>query len=75
MTTGSGYTTSRGYFWAINPSQDLTIARPSYYNNLGYGSDFTYRYYLNRRSSGQWFASFLQQTKFAECVGVDRQPG
>ena len=68
MTTGSGCTTSRGYFWAINPSQDLTIA-PSYYNNLGYGSDFTYRYYLNRRSSGQWFASFLQQTKLPNVSG------
>ena len=61
----------QGYFWAINPSQDLTIA-PSYYNNLGYGSDFTYRYYLDRRSSGQWFASFLQQTKLPNVSGVDQ---
>ena len=61
----------QGYFWAINPSQDLTIA-PSYYNNLGYGSDLTYRYYLDRRSSGQWFASFLQQTKLPNVSGVDQ---
>lgn len=26
------------FFWAINPSQDLTIA-PSYYSSLGYGGD------------------------------------
>ena len=61
----------QGYFWAINPSQDLTIA-PSYYSDLGYGSDFTYRYYLDRRSSGQWFASFLQQTKLPNVSGVDQ---
>jgi Organic solvent tolerance protein OstA len=61
----------QGYFWAINPSQDLTIS-PSYYSNLGYGSDFLYRYYLNRRSSGQWFASVLQQTQLPSVSGVDQ---
>ncbi len=61
----------QGYFWAINPSQDLTIS-PSYYSNLGYGSDLLYRYYLDRRSSGQWFASFLQQTQLPNVSGVDQ---
>lgn len=61
----------QGYFWAINPSQDLTIS-PSYYSNLGYGSDFLYRYYLNRRSTGQWFASVLQQTQLPNVSGVDQ---
>lgn len=50
------------YYWAINPSQDLTVS-PFYYSQLGYGSDFEYRYALDRRSSGQWLLSGLQQTQ------------
>ena len=50
------------FFWAINPSQDLTIS-PFYYGNLGYGSDFAYRYILDRKSRGQWFVSALQKTE------------
>ena len=61
----------QGYFWAINPSQDLTIS-PSVYSKLGYGSDFNYRYYLDRRSSGQWFASVLQQTELPSGSGADQ---
>lgn len=52
----------QGLYWAINPSQDLTIS-PSYYSNLGYGSDLEYRYVLDRLSRGQWYVSYLQQTK------------
>ncbi|MDH4186792.1 MAG: LPS assembly protein LptD [Nitrospira sp.] len=58
-----GMHVQESFFWAINPSQDLTIA-PSYYSNLGYGSDFEYRYVLDQKSRGQWFVSYLQQTKF-----------
>jgi LPS-assembly protein len=50
------------YYWAINPSQDLTIS-PYYYTSLGYGSDFEYRYVLDQKSRGQWFLSALQQTQ------------
>jgi LPS-assembly protein len=59
----------QGYYWAINPSQDLTIS-PSYYSNLGYGSDFEYRYVLDRRSRGQWFVGYLQQTQLPNVSGV-----
>jgi LPS-assembly protein len=52
----------QGLYWAINPSQDLTLS-PSYYSNLGYGSDLEYRYVLNRLSRGQWYVSYLQQTQ------------
>jgi LPS-assembly protein len=61
----------QGYFWAINPSQDLTIS-PSYYSSLGYGSDFDYRYFLDRRSRGHWFVSALQQTELPSVSGVDQ---
>ena len=59
------------FFWAINPSQDLTIA-PSYYSSLGYGSDVKYRYVLDRKSRGQWFVSALQQTEAPNVSGVSQ---
>ena len=59
------------YYWAINPSQDLTIS-PSYYAKLGYGSDFDYRYVLDRKSRGQWFVSYLQQTQLPNVAGVNQ---
>jgi LPS-assembly protein len=52
----------QSYYWAINPSQDLLVS-PFYYSELGYGSDFEYRYKLDRKSSGQWYLSALQQTQ------------
>jgi LPS-assembly protein len=61
----------QSFFWAINPSQDLMIS-PSYYSNLGYGSDFKYRYILNRMSRGQWFVSALQQTEAPNVFGVNQ---
>lgn len=64
-----GFHYQQGYYWAINPSQDLTIS-PSYYSNLGYGSDFEYRYALNRYARGQWFVSYLQQTTLPNVSGV-----
>lgn len=57
------------YYWAMNPSQDMTIM-PSYYSNLGYGSDLQYRYVLDRKSRGQWFVSYLQQTQLPNVSGV-----
>jgi LPS-assembly protein len=64
----------QGYYWAINPSQDLTIS-PSYYSNLGYGSDLEYRYVIDRRSRGAWFVSYLQQTELPNVSGVTDAPG
>ena len=59
------------FYWAINPSQDLTIT-PSYQSKLGYGSDFEYRYVLDRLSRGQWHVSYLQQTQLPNVTGVDQ---
>ena len=64
-----GFHYQQGYYWAINPSQDFTIS-PSYYSNLGYGSDFEYRYTLDRLSRGQWYVSYLQQTTLPNVSGV-----
>jgi LPS-assembly protein len=64
-----GFHYQQGYYWAINPSQDLTIS-PSYFSNLGYGSDLEYRYALNRTTRGQWYVSYLQQTSLPNVAGV-----
>ena len=64
----------QGYYWAISPSQDLTVS-PQAYSKLGYGSDFEYRYMLNRQSRGQWFLSYLQQTQLPNVSGVDTTSG
>ena len=64
-----GMHVQESFYWAINPSQDLTIS-PSYYSNLGYGSDLDYRYVLDRKSRGQWFVSYLQQQKLPDLPGV-----
>jgi len=58
------------FFWAINPSQDLTIS-PQYYSQLGYGSDFKYRYVLDKQSRGQWLVSALRQTELPDVAGVN----
>ena len=62
------------YYWAINPSQDLTIS-PSYYSSLGYGSDLEYRYALDRKSKGQWFVSYLATDPITERVGREPDGG
>jgi LPS-assembly protein len=64
-----GFHVAEGFFWAINPSQDLTIT-PKYFSQLGYGSDFAYRYVLDRHSRGQWKVDYLQQTELPNVSGV-----
>jgi LPS-assembly protein len=69
-----GINAQGSYFWAINPSQDMTVS-PFYYSKLGYGSDMEYRYMLDRRSKGQWAVSLLQQTQLPNVSGVNQQGG
>jgi LPS-assembly protein len=66
-----GLSVKESLFWAINPSQDLLIT-PFYYNNLGYGSEFKYRYVLDRLSRGQWFVNALQQTQVPDISSVSQ---
>ncbi|WP_447968387.1 LPS-assembly protein LptD [Nitrospira sp. M1] len=51
----------QSFFWAINPSQDLTVS-PLILSKRGGGSDFEYRYILNRQSQGSWLVSTLYDT-------------
>jgi len=64
-----GTTYQHGYFWAINPSQDMTIA-PNIMTARGYGSDLEYRYVLNRKSKGQWLMSLIQDTEIGRSRGL-----
>ncbi|MDH5776133.1 MAG: LPS assembly protein LptD [Nitrospirota bacterium] len=57
-----GFTYRQGYFWAINPSQDLTIA-PQILTSRGYGGDLNYRYAWSREAKGQWFMNGLYDTE------------
>ncbi|OGW91671.1 MAG: hypothetical protein A3K11_00410 [Nitrospirae bacterium RIFCSPLOWO2_12_FULL_63_8] len=68
--TRFGWTYRQSLFWAISPSQDLTIS-PQYWADLGYGSDFEYRYVLDRKSKGQWLVSVLQQQELPDVQNVD----
>jgi LPS-assembly protein len=65
-----GWTYRQGFFWAMNPSQDLTVS-PQYWTDLGYGADVEYRYVLNRKSKGQWLVSVLKQEQLPRVSGVD----
>lgn len=64
-----GTTYQGGYFWAINPSQDLMIA-PLYMSKRGYGTDLDYRYILSRQTKGQWMTSILQDTVLDRTRGL-----
>lgn len=51
----------QGFYWALSPSQDLTIA-PQILTKRGQGGDVGYRYVLNRRSRGQWLINAFNDT-------------
>ena len=52
----------QGFYWAISPSQDLTIA-PQILSKRGQGGDLAYRYVLDRRSKGRWLLNAFNDTK------------
>ena len=54
-----GLTYRQGFFWAFDPSQDLTLT-PSLLGNRGYGGDAQYRYIFSRAHRGQWLVNALQ---------------
>ncbi|MEW6544415.1 MAG: LPS assembly protein LptD [Nitrospirota bacterium] len=52
----------QGFFWAVDPSQDITVT-PDYLSNRGYGGDLEYRYVWDRNTRGQWLGTFIEDTK------------
>ena len=59
--TSFGYQYRQGYFWAINPSQDLTVS-PQILSERGGGADLEYRYVWNRQTKGEWLIRSLYDT-------------
>ena len=60
MFLDSGY--RQEYFWAIDPSQDLTIA-PLVLTNRGGGGELQYRYALSRQARGEWLMNGIYDTE------------
>jgi LPS-assembly protein len=56
-----GFKYRQGFFWAISPSQDLTIT-PQVFSKRGAGGELEYRYILDRRSRGNWLVQSLRDT-------------
>ena len=62
IDTVFGFKYRQGFFWAIDPSQDMTFT-PYFWSKRGGGLDWQYRYALNRFSQGQWLVSGLDDTE------------
>ncbi|GJL69690.1 MAG: hypothetical protein NPIRA06_23250 [Nitrospirales bacterium] len=60
--TNFGYQYRQGYFWAINPSSDLTVS-PQILTERGGGADLQYRYVWNRLTKGEWLIRSLYDTE------------
>lgn len=56
-----GFQYRQGFYWAISPSQDLTLT-PQILTKRGQGGDVEYRYILDRQSRGNWLLSTLRDT-------------
>ena len=52
----------QGWYWAISPSQDLTVT-PQILSKRGQGVDLDYRYVLSRRSRGTWLVNAFNDTR------------
>lgn len=59
--TKFGFQYRQGFFWAINPSHDLTIS-PQILTKRGGGGDLEYRYVWNRQTKGNWLVRSLYDT-------------
>lgn len=53
-----GFRYRHEYFWAIDPSRDLTVA-PLVLTNRGAGGDLQYRYVWSRQAQGEWLMSSI----------------
>ncbi|UCH91683.1 MAG: LPS-assembly protein LptD, partial [Nitrospirota bacterium] len=56
-----GFKFEQGFFWAINPSHDLTIT-PRILTERGGGGDLEYRYAWNRQAKGNWLVKSIYDT-------------
>ncbi len=59
FNTQFGFNYRQSFFWAIDPSQDLTIT-PNILTKRGYGGDLEYRYIFSRSNRGEWLLNALE---------------
>ena len=57
-----GFRYRQEFFWAIDPSQDLTIA-PLVLTKRGAGGELQYRYALSRQARGEWLMNGIYDTE------------
>jgi len=57
-----GFKVRQAFFWAINPSQDATVAL-DYRGKLGTGADLEYRYYFSRNTDGRIWSRYFRDTQ------------
>ncbi len=57
-----GFQYRQGFYWAVSPSQDLTVT-PQILSERGQGGEVGYRYVLNRRSRGNWLVNAFHDTE------------
>ena len=57
-----GFRYRQEYFWAIDPSQDMTIA-PLVLTNRGAGGELQYRYAWSRQARGEWLMNGIYDTE------------
>jgi LPS-assembly protein len=58
------------YYWAINDSQDLTVAMDTY-THRGMGADIDYRYMLSRETQGRLIAFGINESFLTTRAGQD----
>lgn len=63
ISSGGGFALSESYFWAIDPSRDLTVTATSY-ELRGIKAHSEYRYVLSESSSGVLSGAFLRDRAF-----------
>ena len=72
-----GFQYRQGWYWAVSPSQDLTVT-PQVLSKRGQGGSLDYRYVLDRRSRGQWLFNVFydadEETARAQITGAHVQP-
>jgi len=59
-SNSNGFLTRLPFFWAISPSQDVTLL-PTYRTKSGFDLPATYRYILSENSRGELFGRYIYQ--------------
>jgi LPS-assembly protein len=62
-----GFTMGDSFFWAIDPSKDMTLSETSY-KNRGYKTGLEYRFMSDENSGGRFYGNFINDGVFANDI-------